>query len=45
MTTQTVEINVGDVGARGAEASAEAESQKMVSMLARHIPPPMVFCV
>ena len=29
MTTQTVEINVGDVGARGAEASAEAESQKM----------------
>ena len=29
MTTQTVEINVGDVGARGAEASAKAENQKM----------------
>ena len=29
MSTKTVEINVGDVGARGADASAQADGQKM----------------
>ena len=29
MSTETVEINVGDVGARGAEAINQNESQKM----------------
>ena len=29
MSTETVEINVGDVGARGAEAINQNENQKM----------------
>ena len=29
MSTKTVELNVGDVGAKGADASAKVDSEKM----------------